>query len=74
MQRPFYQRSISVKKCYGQDTSFMGNGDKMEQNNDVTLISPPATIPFRFAKRLEDLQRDYAMNYLSKAVVFSLFL
>jgi len=26
-----------------RNTSFMGNGDKMEQNNDVTLISPPTS-------------------------------
>lgn len=27
-----------------RNTGFMGNGDKMEQNNDVTLISPPTML------------------------------
>jgi hypothetical protein len=26
-----------------RNTRFMGRGDKMEQNNDVGLISPPTT-------------------------------
>ena len=34
------ERELNTRR----NTSFMGNGDKMEQNNDVTLISPP-TMP-----------------------------
>jgi len=39
-----------------RNTSFMGNGDKMEQNNDVTLISPPTRCEKWMINKISDYE------------------
>jgi hypothetical protein len=43
-----------------RNTRFMGKGDKMEQNNDVTLISPPTHKYFSCCMRIKEFWDKYA--------------
>jgi hypothetical protein len=38
-----------------RNTRFTGRGDKMEQNNDVGLISPPTTVEILEDQKIIDL-------------------